>query len=226
APVQIRDRQSGARTVRPRRAAGAHACRLVESDRAAPRARRKREPGRAVRRQRRRAGRHHRVFARAGGGDRVARSPSAPGGDRARSAHPEDGAAAARGCDGARVLRIPAAAGCARDFRALRVRSAASACGERRRAASRREFRPRGGQRSGEAASVGGPYERGARKRAPRTGMTMEWQALTLSLRLAGWTVVVLLPIGILIARALAWHRFAGRRLTEAALALPLVLPP
>jgi molybdate transport system permease protein len=56
--------------------------------------------------------------------------------------------------------------------------------------------------------------------------MTMDWQALTLSLRLAGWTVVVLLPIGILIARALAWRRFAGRRLTEAALALPLVLPP
>jgi molybdate transport system permease protein len=54
----------------------------------------------------------------------------------------------------------------------------------------------------------------------------MDWQALTLSLRLAGWTVVVLLPIGILIARALAWRRFAGRRLTEAALALPLVLPP
>jgi len=54
----------------------------------------------------------------------------------------------------------------------------------------------------------------------------MDWQALTLSLRLAGWTVVILLPIGILIARVLAWRRFAGRRLTEAALALPLVLPP
>ena len=54
----------------------------------------------------------------------------------------------------------------------------------------------------------------------------MDWQALTLSLKLAGCTVALLLPAGILIARALAWRRFAGRRLTEAVLALPLVLPP
>jgi len=54
----------------------------------------------------------------------------------------------------------------------------------------------------------------------------MDWQSLTLSLRLAAWTVVVLLPVGIVIARFLAWRRFAGRRLVEAALALPLVLPP
>jgi molybdate transport system permease protein len=54
----------------------------------------------------------------------------------------------------------------------------------------------------------------------------MDWQALTLSLKLAAATVLVLLPVGILIARVLAWRRFAGRRLTEAALALPLVLPP
>src|SRR6185437_1117150 len=37
---------------------------------------------------------------------------------------------------------------------------------ERCRAASRRELRPHRGQRSGEAASVGGPYKR--RRRAPR----------------------------------------------------------
>ena len=54
----------------------------------------------------------------------------------------------------------------------------------------------------------------------------MDWQALTLSLRLAAWTVVILLPVGILAGRALAWRRFTGRRLVEAALALPLVLPP
>lgn len=54
----------------------------------------------------------------------------------------------------------------------------------------------------------------------------MDWQALTLSLRLAAWTVVILLPVGILVGRALAWRRFPGRRVVEAALALPLVLPP
>jgi molybdate transport system permease protein len=54
----------------------------------------------------------------------------------------------------------------------------------------------------------------------------MDWQALALSLKLAACTVAVLLPIGIVAARALAWRRFAGRRFAEAALALPLVLPP
>jgi molybdate transport system permease protein len=54
----------------------------------------------------------------------------------------------------------------------------------------------------------------------------MDWQALTLSLKLAASTVALLIPAGILIARTLAWRRFAGRRLAEAALALPLVLPP
>jgi molybdate transport system permease protein len=54
----------------------------------------------------------------------------------------------------------------------------------------------------------------------------MDWQALKLSLKLAAWTVAILLPVGILVARALAWRRFPGRRLVEALLALPLVLPP
>ena len=48
----------------------------------------------------------------------------------------------------------------------------------------------------------------------------MDWQALTLSLRLAAWTVAILLPVGIVVGRALAWRRFTGRRLVEAALAL------
>jgi molybdate transport system permease protein len=54
----------------------------------------------------------------------------------------------------------------------------------------------------------------------------MDWQALTLSLELASATVAILLPLGIVVARILAWHRFPGQRLVEAALALPLVLPP
>jgi molybdate transport system permease protein len=54
----------------------------------------------------------------------------------------------------------------------------------------------------------------------------MDWQALALSLKLAAWTACVLLPVGLLAGRALAWRRFPGRRLLEAALALPLVLPP
>jgi len=54
----------------------------------------------------------------------------------------------------------------------------------------------------------------------------MDWTAFALSLRLAGWTVAVLLPFGLAVARILAWHPFGGRRWVEAALALPLVLPP
>ncbi|MGE5090504.1 MAG: molybdate ABC transporter permease subunit [Candidatus Levyibacteriota bacterium] len=54
----------------------------------------------------------------------------------------------------------------------------------------------------------------------------MEWQALALSLKLASWTVALLLPAALALARVLAWRDFGGRRLVEAALALPLVLPP
>jgi len=54
----------------------------------------------------------------------------------------------------------------------------------------------------------------------------MDWTAFGLSLQLAAWTVAVLLPLGLAVARLLAWHPFAGRRWVEAALALPLVLPP
>ncbi len=39
-------------------------------------------------------------------------------------------------------------------------------------------------------------------------------------------TVVILFPLGLVVARVLAWRPFAGRRWIEAALALPLVLPP
>jgi len=54
----------------------------------------------------------------------------------------------------------------------------------------------------------------------------MDWPALTLSLQLAAATTLLLLPLAILLARPLAWSRFAGKGLVEALVALPLVLPP
>lgn len=54
----------------------------------------------------------------------------------------------------------------------------------------------------------------------------MDWTALELSLRLAVWTCALLLPLGLWLARLLAWGRFRGRVLVEALVALPLVLPP
>lgn len=54
----------------------------------------------------------------------------------------------------------------------------------------------------------------------------MDWTALWLSLRLAGLTVAVLLPLGILLGRWLAYRDFSGKGLAEALIALPLVLPP
>ena len=54
----------------------------------------------------------------------------------------------------------------------------------------------------------------------------MDWQALELSLRLALWTCLVLLPLGLWLGRILAWSRFRAKALVEALIALPLVLPP
>ncbi len=54
----------------------------------------------------------------------------------------------------------------------------------------------------------------------------MDWEALFLSLRLAGWTVVILLPVSVLLGRLLAYRRFRGKGLVEALVMLPLVLPP
>lgn len=54
----------------------------------------------------------------------------------------------------------------------------------------------------------------------------MDWSALWISVELGIWTVVLLLPLGVLLARFLAFRRFWGRRLLEAVLAMPLVLPP
>jgi molybdate transport system permease protein len=54
----------------------------------------------------------------------------------------------------------------------------------------------------------------------------VDWTAFSLSLRLAGWTCAVLLPLGILAGRRLAWRRFKAKGLVEALIALSLVLPP
>ena len=58
------------------------------------------------------------------------------------------------------------------------------------------------------------------------TPAAMDWTALALSLRLAFWTCVVLIPLAVLAARAVAWRTFRGRGFVEALIALPLVLPP
>lgn len=54
----------------------------------------------------------------------------------------------------------------------------------------------------------------------------MDWQALTLSLQLATVTLTLLLPLGLLLGRWLAYTRFAGKSVVEALIVLPLVLPP
>ena len=54
----------------------------------------------------------------------------------------------------------------------------------------------------------------------------MDWNALVLSFKLAGCTILLLLPLGIWLARALAWTRFRAKGALEALVALPLVLPP
>ena len=54
----------------------------------------------------------------------------------------------------------------------------------------------------------------------------MDWQALTLSLKLASVTLLVLLPGGVLLARWLDYTRFRGKSWVEALVVLPLVLPP
>ena len=54
----------------------------------------------------------------------------------------------------------------------------------------------------------------------------MDWEALFLSLRLAAWTVAILLPVSVLTGRWLAYHRFRGKGVVEGIIMLPLVLPP
>jgi molybdate transport system permease protein len=54
----------------------------------------------------------------------------------------------------------------------------------------------------------------------------MDWQALSVSIWLGLGTLVVLLPFGIALGHLLATRDFRGRRLVEALVAVPLVLPP
>lgn len=54
----------------------------------------------------------------------------------------------------------------------------------------------------------------------------MDWPAFTLSLRLAALTVLILLPLGVLVGRLIAFRQFRGKGFAQAVLALPLVLPP
>ena len=54
----------------------------------------------------------------------------------------------------------------------------------------------------------------------------MDWQALTLSVKLSLVTLIFLLPIGVLLGRWLAYRQFFGKSLLQTILALPLVLPP
>ena len=53
-----------------------------------------------------------------------------------------------------------------------------------------------------------------------------EWQAVSLSLRVAFWATVLSLPIGIFTAYALARWSFAGKQVLNGIVHLPLVLPP
>lgn len=54
----------------------------------------------------------------------------------------------------------------------------------------------------------------------------MDWSALLLSIKLGTMTVFLLVPAALFVGRALAYHRFHGKPLLEALLAVPLVLPP
>jgi molybdate transport system permease protein len=53
-----------------------------------------------------------------------------------------------------------------------------------------------------------------------------EWQAVTLSLRVSFWAMALSLPLGILVAHALARWSFPGKTLLNGLVHLPLILPP
>ncbi|MFP1631880.1 molybdate ABC transporter permease subunit [Zhengella sp. ZM62] len=53
-----------------------------------------------------------------------------------------------------------------------------------------------------------------------------EWQAVALSLRVAGVATLVSLPFGILVAHGLARWQFPGKQIVNGIVHLPLILPP
>ncbi len=56
--------------------------------------------------------------------------------------------------------------------------------------------------------------------------MSEAWVALALTLKVAGWATAVNLLLGVGVGYALARWRFPGRDLLDAALTLPMVMPP
>lgn len=53
-----------------------------------------------------------------------------------------------------------------------------------------------------------------------------EWRAVALSLRVSFWATLISLPLGVLIAYALARWQFWGKSLLNGLVHLPLILPP
>ena len=53
-----------------------------------------------------------------------------------------------------------------------------------------------------------------------------EWRAVALSLRVSLLATVVSLPIGLLVAHALARWEFRGKQILNGLVHLPLILPP
>lgn len=53
-----------------------------------------------------------------------------------------------------------------------------------------------------------------------------EWQAVQLSLRVSFWAVLLSLPLGILVAHALARWPFPSKQMLNGLVHLPLILPP
>ncbi|MFO1272106.1 MAG: molybdate ABC transporter permease subunit [Rubrivivax sp.] len=56
--------------------------------------------------------------------------------------------------------------------------------------------------------------------------MGTAWVALALSLKVAGWATAINLVLGVAVGWAMARWRFPGRDLVDAALTLPMVMPP
>jgi molybdate transport system permease protein len=56
--------------------------------------------------------------------------------------------------------------------------------------------------------------------------MDLDWSALGLSLKVAGWATAINLVLGVALGALLARRRFPGRELLDSLLTLPMVLPP
>ncbi len=56
--------------------------------------------------------------------------------------------------------------------------------------------------------------------------MDLDWSALWLSLKVAGWATAINLVFGVALGALLARRRFPGRELLDTLLTLPMVLPP